>query len=235
MLRQPLAADFGMAMINDLIGQPNPNMQKLPISKSWGKLWVMCLFPSVLIVCTFLCSCSSRDPRVNQTVHAEPQYRAFTLAQIPHHTDEERVLAAYKHYYERFRNIENFNANLPIREEARLAEDYENARDTFNHWLQFVTDSIQEQSELKSEDPLPEFRYRDQADLALSAMRSLDADLLQFVDIQRPNVVEDSVSFAAEPPYDLGLKLYSRFNGLDSDNARIAGTDLFVQYSWAKP
>jgi hypothetical protein len=196
---------------------------------------VMCMFPSVLSVCTFLCSCSSRDPRLNQTVQTEPQYRGLTLGQIPHNTEEERVLAAYKRYYERFRNIENFNVNLPIREEARLAQDYVNASDAFNDWLQFVTDSIQEQSQLKSEDALPEFRYRDHADVALSAMRRLDADLLEFMHIQRPNVVEDSVSLAAEPPYELGLKLSSRFNGLSSDNARIAGTDLFARYSWAKP
>jgi hypothetical protein len=195
----------------------------------------MCRFPSVLFVCTLLCSCGSRDPRLNQTVQTEPQYRAFTLGHIPQNTQEERVLAAYKHYYERFRNLDNFNAKLPIREEARLAEDYVNARDAFNDWLQFVTDTIQEQSELKSEDALPEFRYRDHADAALSAMRRLDADLLEFMHIQRPNIFEDAVSLAAERPYDLGLELCSRFNGLSSDNARIAGTDLFAQYSWAKP
>jgi hypothetical protein len=153
-------------------------MQPLPISKSKKKLRVMCRFPSVLFVCTLLCSCGSGDPRLNQSVQTEPQYRALTLAQIPQNTEEERVLAAYKHYYERFRSLENFNATLPIREEARLAQDYVNARDAFNDWLQFVTDSIQEQSELKSDDALPEFRYRYHADAALSAMRTLDADLL---------------------------------------------------------
>jgi hypothetical protein len=143
------------------------------------------------------------------------------------------VLAAYKDYYERFRKPEKFN--LSIREEARLAEDFENARKAFNSWLQFVTDTIQEQDELEPEGAAPEFRYRLHADVALSAMSRFDADLLEFLHIQKPNLVEDSVSLAAEPPYDLGRKLRSRFDGLSSDNARIAGTDLFAQYSWAKP
>ena len=204
------------------------------ISKAREELWLTCLFPSVLLACTLLCSCSSRDPRLNQTVQTEPQYRA-PLGQFPHHTEEERALAAYKDYYERFRNLQTFNANLPIREEARLAEDFENARDAFNQWLHFVTDSIQKQDELEHEGAAPEFRYRQHADAALSAMSKLDADLFEFMHMQKPNLVEDSVSLAAEPPYDLGRKLRSRFNGLSSDNARIAGTDLFVQYSWAKP
>jgi hypothetical protein len=208
------------------------NLKDATFTKSERTLRVMCRFPSVLFACTLLCSCGSRDPRLNQPVQTEPQYRPLTLAQIPQNTEEERVLAAYKHYYERFRNLENFNANLPIREEARLAQDYVNARDAFNDWLQFVTDSIQEQTEPKSDDQLPEFRYRDHADAALGAMRTLDADLFEFMHIQSPNVVRHSL--AAEQPYDLGLKLWSRFNGLSSDNARIAGT-LFAQYSWAKP
>lgn len=145
------------------------------------------------------------------------------------------MLAAYKDYYEGFRNPEKFNANLPIREEARLAEDFENARKAFNRWLQFVTDTIQGQDELEPVGAAPEFRYRQLADVALSAMSRLDADLFEFMHIQKPSLVEDSVSLAAEPPYDLGRNLRIRFDGLSSDNARIAGTDLFEQYSWAKP
>jgi hypothetical protein len=204
------------------------------ILKAKGERWLKCLFPSVLFVSALLCSCSSRDPRLNRTVRPEPQYRAPALGQFPHHTEQERVLAAYKDYYERLRS-QTFKANLPIREEARLAEDFENARDAFNRWLQFVTDTIQEQGELEHEGAAPEFSYRHRADVALSAMSRLDGDLLEFRHIQKPNLVEDSVSLAAEPPYDLGRKLRSRFDGLSSDNARIAGTDLLAQYSWAKP
>ena len=60
-------------------------------------------------------------------------------------------------------------------------------------------------------------------------------DFVEWPRYQKPNLVDDSVSLAAEPPFDLGRNLRIRFDGLSSDNARIAGTDLFDQYSWAKP
>lgn len=111
-----------------------------------------------LLGCIFMASCSPRHRIPNQTPPTEPAPGLRTLGEIPHHSEEEQEVAAYRQYYERFRNIGN-DANLSIRDEARLAEDYLNAMQAFNQWLQFVTDSIQDQSALEPKGAAPGFRY----------------------------------------------------------------------------
>jgi hypothetical protein len=41
--------------------------------------------------------------------------------------------------------------NLPVRDAAMLARDYDDARGAFNEWLHFVTDTIEQQSDLEPE------------------------------------------------------------------------------------
>ena len=104
----------------------------------------------------------------------------------------------------------------------------------FNQWLQFVTDSIQEQSELEPKGAAPEFRYREKADATLSAINKLDADLLVLLQAQRPELLEGSISLSLQQPYELGQRLRNRFKDLKSEDAIIAGTELFSQYAWPK-
>jgi hypothetical protein len=93
----------------------------------------------------FLIACSSRIPPPI-VVPATPGDES-ALA-IPRDTEEEHILAKYKHHYEQFRHVDDSYSNLSIQQEARLSQDYANAREAFNYWLWFVTDSVKTQSEL---------------------------------------------------------------------------------------
>jgi hypothetical protein len=98
-----------------------------------------------------------------------------------------------------------------------------------------VTDSIQEQSALEPKGAAPEFRYREKAEAALSAIHTLDADLLELLLIQKSALMGGSISLAVPQPYELGGRLRSRFDLLRSEDAIIAGTELFTEYAWKKP
>ena len=151
------------------------------------------------------------------------------------------MLAKYKDHYEQFRHVENLRANLSIQQEARLSQDYANAREAFNYWLWFVTDSVKAQSELEppgfAVEPgkQPTHRhyvgwYRSRATEALSAIRTFDSDLNDTLHISRPA----ELSFVTAEPYSLGYDIVHTFSRLGPDNARIAGDELMGSYSWAR-
>src|SRR6516225_3623550 len=106
----------------------------------------MLVRPIALATCGFLIACSSRIPQPI-VVPAPPSDESVLT--IPRDTEVEQILAKYKHHYEQFRYIEDRYPNLSIQQEARLSQDYANAREAFNYWLWFVTDSVKAQSELE--------------------------------------------------------------------------------------
>jgi hypothetical protein len=165
--------------------------------------------------------------------HTESSRSLRTLGEIEHNSEEESTVAAYKRYYERFRNIEKINPSLPIREEAKLADEYLNARDAFNQWLQFVTGSIQEQDKLEPSGAASEFPYRERADAAATAISKLDDDVLQILHEQKP--LNDSDTVDPRELYALGQRVRKRFDLLKPEDAVMAGKELFEEYAWSKP
>ena len=184
----------------------------------------------------WLTGCSSRTPRP-VSVPATPNDESVLA--IPRDTMAERILAEYKNHYEQFRNFENHDSNLSIQQEARLAQDYAKAREAFNYWLWYVTDSVKAQSELEppgsdvEPGKHPTHRryvgeYRSRATEALSRIRTFDSDLRDMLHIAVPS---DLSSTWAEP-YSLGHSVVHTFGGLGQDNAQIAGDELMESYSW---
>ena len=138
-----------------------------------------------------LCSCTSRTSRTTRGLQQGPKYEPLTLRSIPHHTEAEHVLNQYERHYDQFRKVMKLG-NLQIRDEATLARDYDEARRAFNEWLQFVTDTIEQQSDLEREGAPPEFRYSERANLAMAAIKKLDADLLKHGSTAEPQQTTDS-------------------------------------------
>ena len=145
----------------------------------------MLVRPIALATCGLLIACSSRIPQ--PIVVPAPPSDESVLA-IPRDTEVEQILEQYKHHYEQFRHVEDRYPDLSIQQEARLSQDYANAREAFNYWLWFVTDSVKAQSELEppgsdiEPGKHPTHRpyvaeYRSRATEALSAIRTLNLDL----------------------------------------------------------
>jgi hypothetical protein len=177
-----------------------------------------------------LCSCSSRSSRTSREIQDGPKYEPLTLRSIPHHTEAEVDLNEYIQHYQQFRNVMKLSS-VQIREQAMLAKDYEDARRTFNDWLHFVTDTIEQQSDLEREGAPAEFLYTNRADAATVAIRKLDADLQRF-DTVEPSQTSNPQTSGEMPLYDLGRLLRKTYDRLNSDDARIASVDLFERYSW---
>ena len=191
-----------------------------------------------LVTCGFLIGCSSRTPPPI-VVPATP--RDESVLAIPRDTEEEHILAKYKHHYEQFRHVDDRYSNLSIQQEARLSQDYTNAREAFNYWLWFVTDSVKTQSELEppgsdiEPGKHPTHRpyvgeYRSRATQALSAIRTFNSDLRDVLHIAVPA----ELSSGSAEPYSVGYDIVHAFSRLGPDNARIAGDELMGSYSWVK-
>ena len=200
----------------------------------------MLVRPIVLATCGLLIACSSRSPQ--PIVVPAPPSDESVLA-IPRDTEVEQILEQYKHHYEQFRHVEDRYPDLSIQQEARLSQDYANAREAFNYWLWFVTDSVKAQSKSELEPPDSYIEpgkhsthrhylgeYRSRATEALSAIRTFDSDLLDTLHIPIPA----EFSSASAEPYSLGYDIVRAFSHLGPDNARIAGDELMNSYSWVK-
>ena len=147
------------------------------------------------------------------------------------------MLTAYKQYYEQFRYVEKFVPDLPIRREAALSRDYAEARTAFNEWLQFVTDTIQQQSYLEPELDDPSFKrdtraqprteYRERTD-------RLDAALARFNRDLETDVPKATGLQANQTPYQLGHRLVTDFSNLNLEAATTLGQELLLAYSWEK-
>ena len=194
--------------------------------------------PIALAICGLLIACSSRIPQ--PIVVPAPPSDESVLA-IPRDTEVEHILAQYKHHYEQFRHVEDRYPDLSIRQEARLSQDYANAREAFNYWLWFVTDSVKAQSELEppgsdiEPGKHPTHRpyvaeYRSRSTEALSAIRTFNSDLRDVLHIPVPA----ELSSGSAEPYPLGYDIVHAFGRLGPENARIAGDELMGSYSWVK-
>lgn len=194
---------------------------------------------TALVTCGFLAGCSTRIPPPI-VVPATPNNES-ALA-IPRNTDGEDILAKYKQHYEQFRRIEDRYSNLSIQQEARLDQDYANAREAFNYWLSFVTDSVKGESELEppgsdvEPGKHPTHRlyvgeYRSRAIKALFAIHTFDSDLRDVLHIPIPA----EFSSGSAEPYSLGYDIVHAFSRLGPDNAQIAGDELTRSYAWVKP
>jgi hypothetical protein len=190
------------------------------------------------VTCSLLIGCSARNPR---PLFVSPTPSDESVLAIPRDTEEEHILAKYKHHYEQFRHVENRYPNLSIQQEARLSEDYAHACEAFNYSLWFVTDTVKAQSELEppGSDVEPGKHathrhyvgeYRSRATEALSALRTFDSDLSDVLHIPLPT----ELFFAPAEPYALGYDILGAFSRLGPDNARIAGDQLMSSYSWVK-
>jgi hypothetical protein len=193
---------------------------------------------TALVTCGFLVGCSTRIPPP-VVVPASPNNESVLA--IPRDTDEENILAKYKHHYEQFKNVGDRHSNLSIQQEARLAQDYANAREAFNYWLWFVTDSVKGEAELEppgsdvEPGKHPTHRpyvgeYRSRATKALSAIHTFDSDLHDVLQIPIPT----EFSSGSAEPYLLGYDIVHAFSRLGPDNAQIAGDELLRSYSWVK-
>ena len=190
------------------------------------------------MIWVLLTGCSTRNPR---PVFVPQVPNSGSSKVIPRGTVEEHTLAAYKSYYEQFRHIPSVDSTLSIQQEAKLSEEYANAREAFNYWLWFVTDNIQKQSELeppgaeaepprrRTKHPVSEYRARGTA--ALSAVRAFDTDLREILHVDKP----PELSSPPAEPYSLGYSLVTVFDDLRPDRAQIAGEELMRSYSWDKP
>ena len=205
---------------------------KIDAMRFWGQPMQVI----ALLAYGWLTGCSLRSPQP-VSVPATPNDESGLA--IPRDTKEEHVLAEYKHHYERFRNFENHDSNLSIQQEARLAQDYAKAREGFNYWLWYVTDSVKAQSELEppgsdvEPGKHPTHRryvgeYRSRANEALSAIRIFDSDLRAMLHIPVPT----ELSSTSAEPYALGHSVVHAFSRLGPDNAQIAGDELMESYSW---
>ena len=198
----------------------------------------MLVRPIALATCGFLIACSSRIPQ--PIVVPQPPSDESVLA-IPRDTEVEQILAQYKHHYEQFRHVEDRYPDLSIQQEARLSQDYANAREAFNYWLWFVTDSLKAQSELEppgsdiEPGKHPTHRpyvaeYGSRATDALSAIRTFNSDLRDLLLIPVPA----DLSSGSTEPYSLGYDIVHAFGLLGPENARMAGDELIGSYSWVK-
>ena len=189
-----------------------------------------------LLMYAWLTDCGSRTPRP-VSVPATPNDESVLA--IPRDTQAERILAEYKHHYGQFRNFENHDSSLSIQQEARLARDYANAREAFNYWLWYVTDSVKAQAELEppgsdvepGKHPMHRRyagEYRSRATEALSTIRTFDSDLRDMLHIAVPS----ELSATSAEPYSLGHSVVHTFSRLGQDNAQIAGDELMESYSW---
>jgi len=177
-----------------------------------------------------LTGCSARNARQGSSPPIPVQ--GSTLRSTAAQPLEDRSLAEYKRYYERFRHIEDVKSDLPIQQEARLARDYASAREEFHSWLWFVTDTIQQQSQLEPafREGLPDNEYCKRTARASAALGAFNRDLSDL-----------SIPRSAEPPlsserqlYELGRNLVVTFSNLDVDNAQIVGEELLTKYSWER-
>jgi hypothetical protein len=198
----------------------------------------MLVRPIALATCGLLIACSSRIPQ--PIVVPQPPSDESVLA-IPRDTEVEQILAQYKDHYEQFRHVEDRYPDLSIQQEARLSQDYANAREAFNYWLWFVTDSVKAQSELEppgsdiEPGKHPTHRpyvgeYRSRATEALSAIHIFNSDLRDVLHITVP----PDLSPGSAEPYSLGYQVVHAFGRLGPENARIAGDELIDSYSWVK-
>ena len=191
-----------------------------------------------LATCGLLIACSSR---IRQPIVVLVPPSDKSVLAIPRDTEVEQILAQYKHHYEQFRHVEDRYPDLSIQQEARLSQDYANAREAFNYWLWFVTDSVKAQSELEppgsdiEPGKHPTHRpyvaeYRSRATEALSAISTFNSDLRDLLHISVPA----EFSSASAEPYSLGYDIVHAFGRLGPENARIAGDELMGSYSWVK-
>lgn len=194
---------------------------------------MICRAGSVFGFCVLLAGCSARNAHPSLSTQPTSAQPTLSLGSFTEHgLLGERGLAEYKRYYERFRHIDDVQSALSIPQEARLTRDYAFAREDFHSWLWFVTDTIQQQSQLEPafREGLPENEYCQRTARAAAALSAFDSDLRDLPYDRR-----------AKPPlssekrlYELGRSLIVTFSNLDPDHARIAGEELLTKYSWDK-
>ncbi len=182
--------------------------------------------------CILLAGCSERSPLQASSPQPTSANPSQSLRHLSERAVEDRTLAEYKRYYERFRHIEDVQSTLPIQQEATLARDYAVAREEFHSWLWFVTDTIQQQSQLEPpfREGQPDNEYCQRTARAAAALSAFDRDLSDL-----PYARRAEPAFSSEPRlYELGRSLTVTFSNLDPDNARTAGEELLTKYSWDK-
>src|SRR6476620_10916786 len=181
--------------------------------------------------CVLLAGCSERTPLQDSSPQPTSANPSQSLRHLSERDVEDRTLAEYKRYYEQLRHIEDVQSALPIQQEAKLTRDYAVAREEFHSWLWFVTDTIQQQSQLEPafREGLPENEYCQRTARAAAALSTFDRDLrdLPFDRKAKPLSSQQWL-------YELGRSLIVTFSNLDPDNARIAGEELLTKYSWDK-
>jgi len=181
--------------------------------------------------CVLLAGCSERTPLQASSPQPTSANPSQSLRHLSERDVEDRTLAEYKRYYEQLRHIEDVQSALPIQQEAKLTRDYAVAREEFHSWLWFVTDTIQQQSQLEPafREGLPENEYCQRTARAAAALSTFDRDLrdLPFDRKAKPLSSQQWL-------YELGRSLIVTFSNLDPDNARIAGEELLAKYSWDK-
>jgi hypothetical protein len=186
---------------------------------------------SVFGCCILMAGCGARNARQGSSPPPTSSQRSLPPGSLSEHGPlGERGLAEYKEYYERFRHIEDVQSALPIQQEATLARDYAVAREEFHSWLWFVTDTIQQQSQLEPpfREGQPDNEYCQRTARAAATLSVLDRDLSDL-----PFARRAEPSFSSEQRlYELGRSLTVTFSNLDPDNARIAGEELLTKYSW---
>jgi hypothetical protein len=85
--------------------------------------------------CILLAGCSERSPLQASSPEPTSANPSQSLRHLSERAVEDRTLAEYKRYYERFRHSEDVQSALPIQQEATLARDYAVAREEFHSWL----------------------------------------------------------------------------------------------------
>jgi hypothetical protein len=196
-------------------------------------MWMICRAWSVFGCCILLAGCSARNAHLGSSTQATSAQPSLSLGSISEHGSlQERNLAEYKRYYERFRHIDDVQSALPIQLEARLTRDYVVAREEFHSWLWFVTDTIQQQSQLEPafREGQPDNEYCQRTARAADALSAFDRDLRGLPFDRRA----ESPFSSERRLYELGRSLIVTFSNLDLDNARIAGEELLTKYSWDK-
>jgi hypothetical protein len=193
---------------------------------------MICRVGSV-VGCILMAGCSARHARQGSSPQPTSAQRSLYPGSISEHGPlGEHTLAEYKRYYERFRHIEDVQRTLPIQQEARLARDYAFAREEFHSWLWFVTDTIQQQSQLEPafREGQPDNEYCQRTARAAAALSAFDRDLSDLPLDRSAGPPLSSVQLL----YDLGRGLIVTFSNLDPDSARVAGDELLMKYSWNK-
>jgi hypothetical protein len=183
---------------------PHRNHESLHVT-----MRMICRAGSVFGCCVLLVGCSARN--AHQGLSTQPTSAQPSLSE--HGLLGERGLAEYKRYYERFRRIEDVQNVLLIQQEARLTRDYAVAREDFHFWLWFVTDTIQQQSQLEPafREGLPDNEYCQRTARAAAALSAFDRDLRDLPFDQRTKP-----PFSSEKRlYELGRSLIVTFSNLD--------------------